>query len=90
MTRRRRRWVLAPVAQRPERPGPVLRPTSPADDHLVADPLDGDRPPAVVTVRDVDVQVCHLDPASPQVRELASRAMPLRHAAWLLPPRSTT
>lgn len=52
--------------------------------------LDGDHPPTFVTVRDVDVQVCHLGPTSPQVRELASRAMPLRHAAWLLDQRSTT
>lgn len=52
--------------------------------------LDGDDPPAVVTVRNVDVQVRHVSPTSPRVCELASRAMPLRNAAWLLDQRSTT
>ena len=52
--------------------------------------IDGDHPSAVIAVRDVNVQVRHLDPTSPQLRQVASRAMPLRQAAWLLAQRFAT
>lgn len=61
-----------PLAVTVDEPGPVLW------------VIDGHRPSESVIVHDVTVSVRHLEPSSPEITELAARAMPLRGVAWLL------
>jgi len=52
--------------------------------------VDSDGQENVVRIRNVEVRVRHIAVDSAQIPDLAARAMPLRHAAWLLSHRSKT
>lgn len=50
--------------------------------------VDGEGQGDVVQIRNVEVTVRHITADSAHIPDLAARAMPLRHAAWLLSHRS--
>lgn len=51
--------------------------------------IDRDQPDHTISIRDVDVRIRHIAADSIALTDLAARAMPLRHAAWLLDQRPT-